>query len=307
MLQNINGKRTYYYWITVILCVALLSITISVLAAAPIVYLSTPGLVGYYMRNESLTVQATVSNNPTSVQLYWDDIYKKNLPLLFGTTYGTTWTPSSGDFRKGVYTAYGWAMDAKIRVTATNGDGSDYDDHAGQVTLLEREYNPPYFMDYGYSDIDSTWTYTDNQNNSFISVPTDTQYGYHGKTSTYNCLAYSVENVTIWQWPLEWPSLTTADGKNYLQAYMSKGSYNGYNYSGRPGSLVYNNIRTTYQPWTTKVIYYDGGHFAVIKEYNGSGYPSVLYSKWGSAELIKSTFLHCFQGGLYGTAYYFID
>ena len=80
-----------------------------------------------------------------------------------------------------------------------------------------------------------------------------------------------------------------------------------YDYSNRPGSLTYSNVRTTYQPWTTKVIYYNGDHFAKVIAYDSSGYSSKLYSKWGGAELIKSTNKDCFASGIYGSAYYYID
>jgi hypothetical protein len=296
------NKGLSKFLLALVLTITILSTSIAVFAAAPTVSLTTPGAVGFYMLNEDLTVRATVNNSPTSVKLYWDNDYRKTLSLISGTTYGVNWKPISTIFwedrRIGVYTAYGWGMSAKLKVEATNGDGTGYSDHAGHVTIAQRSM---------YSGIDSTWFHTSDQTNSFIGVFTGWSAGYHGQTNTYNCLAYVVGNETSWQWPTEWPSLTTTEGKNYLQAYMSKGSYNGYNYSSRPGSLTYSNVRTTYQPWTTKVIYYNGNHFAKVIAYDSNGYPSKLYSKWGCAELIKSTNKDCFASGGYGSAYYYID
>jgi len=290
------------FLLALILTITILSTSIAVFAAAPSVSLTTPGAVGFYMLNEDLTVRATVNNSPTSVKLYWDNDYRKDLSLISGTTYGTTWKPIATIFwedrRLGVYTAFGWGMSAKLKVQATNSDGSGYSEHAGHVTSNPRSV---------YEDIDSTWSYTNDQTNSFIGVSTSWSAKPHGTTNTYNCTAYVVGNETSWQWPTEWPSLTTTEGKNYLQAYMSKGSYNGYNYSSRPGSLTYSNVRTTYQPWTTKVIYYNGNHFAKVVQYDSNGYPSLLYSKWGYAELLKSTNKDCFASGMYGSAYYYID
>jgi len=296
-------KGSFKFFVAIIVIATILSTSIAVYALAPTVSLTTPGPVGFYMLDEDLTIRATVNNSPSSVKLYWDNNEKKTLSLISGTTYGTTWKPSTfwpfyEDRKLGVYTAFGWGMAAKLKVQATNSDGTGYSDHAGQVTLGPRST---------YTGTDSTWYYTNDQNNSFVGVPTSWSAQPHGTTNTYNCLAYVVGNETSWQWPTEWPSLTTTEGRNYLQAYMSKGSYNGYNYSSRPGSLTYANVRTTYQPWTTKVVHYAGGHFAKVVAYDSSGYPSILYSKFGAYELVKSTNKDCFSSGVYGNAYYYID
>ena len=150
---------------------------------------------------------------------------------------------------------------------------------------------PAHTKDY-YTRMDSTFFYSSPSSNSFVNVGTPSRLE---SIFTYNCLAYAVSVNTRWEWP--WNRNPT---KSELDAYMKKtGSY-----SNRLGDKLV----PTEDLSGCDVIYYSNsnwgsgtdGHFARVVAWNASGTPTIVYSKWGSLEVIKSTKHDPFTGYIYG-------
>ena len=156
----------------------------------------------------------------------------------------------------------------------------------GYVTKLKK---------YVYEGYDNTFYYISETVNSFKGVATrepDSNKDPHNFSGTYNCLAYSVGITDRWQWA--WYGYPT---KNDIEKYM-KGT-------GRTDGWTFNYVRTSYNPYTTKVIYYEGGHFAKVIDYYSNGEPKRIISKWASGELIESSSSAPFNN--YGKPVYYID
>lgn len=67
----------------------------------------------------------------------------------------------------------------------------------------------------------------------------------------------------------------------------------------------YKNSSTSMMLWT-KVIYYNGDHFAKVIAWDAAGIPSRIMSKWGTAELIVSSSTNPFIS-IYGTGTYYFN
>ena len=77
------------------------------------------------------------------------------------------------------------------------------------------------------------------------------------------------------------------------------------NYCTRPGNtFVSSNLNFC------DIIYYSNcnwgygndGHFAKVLAWDVTGNPTIIQSKWGAAELIRSTGYNPFTGNIYGSA-----
>lgn len=260
---------------TFVILATLLSVTSIAFAAVPVVTITSPGGSQYYLQSNALTVSANITNTPTTINFYYNNIWKGNL-YPSGGSYSSTWTPSYSDFVKGYNSGGSWWM-PDFKVAASNSSGSASQILPGFVTIQPRSF---------YSSMDNTWYYSSPSSNSFRGVATGTGPAPHGTTNTYNCLAYSVGITDHWEWP--WYSNPTYSD---CQTYMTN---KGYSISS-----------TTNLKWAN-IIYYNGGHFAKVVAWDSYGYPSQIMSKWGCCEVVFSTNANPFYGGSYGsTTYWF--
>ena len=286
MFRNFKQNRLLAF---LAVFVAMIMISSIVFAAVPTVSISRPVYSNYYLPGTSGTIEATINNSPTSRSFYWNNVFKGSLSLVSGSLYRGTWTPTTSDYIPGVYSGGNWTRPKNIKVTGTNGSGTGEGTRLGYVASMTNA---------NYSSVDSTWngSYIDEGSNKFYLVGTGYGPASHGQTGTYNCLAYSVGIYTSWQWPWSgYPTQTQV--RNYMNG--SDGSRSSGNY--------YYNTRTSYLAYTTKVIYYSGGHFSLVYTYDSSGAPKKVMSKWGALELILSDSYNAFSSGTYGSAQYFID
>ena len=75
----------------------------------------------------------------------------------------------------------------------------------------------------------------------------------------------------------------------------------------RTYGTTYSSYSTSWVANETKVIYYNGDHFAKVISYNLDGSPKRIISKWGEAELIMSESYDPFTSYTYGSATYFFQ
>ena len=252
---------------------------------------------GYYYPGLTLSCMITVTGatNNTTASLYYPYYTYGSNPqkLITGLShigqynYSGTTQLSSSDWVPGRKLPHSpWAF-RQFSINVTDNGVLTKKMTGGYITVEAPLY---------YSLNDSTFYYTNYSSNSFQGVATPT---LNMDSITYNCLAYAVGITTNWEWP--WGSNPT---KTQLDDYMAKtGSY-----SGRNGSIY----TPCSSPVGSKVIYYSNyswgkgtdGHFAKVVAWDSNGYPSIIYSKWGYWELIKSTSYNPFNlgNGGYGQA-----
>lgn len=300
-MKALNFKAFSFALSCIICIITLVSICY---AAPPNVTIIKPSYSGsYYLKGSSYLFEAKVTNNPTSVKLYYGsngDIFVGNMSYSGSGYYTYTWTPTSWVKPLHRSLSYGssiWEI-PRINVVANNASGTSSAYKTAYVTTANLGT---------YQYVDTSFYYVSPVNNSFRGVGTGlmNEVGYDGQYATYNCLAYAVDVTDRWLWPNEWIYIHPDQLAPYLIAYMKKGSYGGYSYSNRPGT-VYSQSSSSVM-LGTKVIAYKGPagiHLAKVTEWNSSGYPTKVISKWGSGELIESL-PNTFTPNNYSNAFYF--
>lgn len=260
---------------------------------------STSPASGYYLPGNSISYSVTISgaaNNPATVRVLYPYYTYGSQPrstLCTLTRNGSTYnylgssTPSLYDWvpgrKPGSHSAWqtrGFCIEASKSGTTVTKNASGY--------ITGMTYSD-------YAGVDSTFWYTNKTSNPFDGVGTPDP---NIDSLTYNCLSYAVSVNTSWQWP--WSTNPT---QTQLDDYMAK---NG-SYASRPGD--------TFVPLSSRVgcdvIYYSDaawgsgydGHFARVFAWDASGNPTMIASKWGSAEIIESSSYNPFSGGtIYGDA-----
>ncbi len=281
----------------IVVLVFIVVFTTSVFAATvPVIGTIYSPLSGsYLLENTSILCSANISNSPTSVTVTYKVPYLHATPALqYGTLYSGNWNlTNKTSYKPGYYSGGSWYMNSVV-FTAKN--------TAGTATKTISAY-PTVGALTDYRSIDSSFTYYSATSSSFYGVATGTApASYNGQTGTYNCLAYSVNVNSSWQWP--WLANATYDE---AKAYMTKGKYNNVDYSARPGT-TYSTASSNVISYAKVIAYGDSTgikHFAKVISWDASGNPLKIRSKWGYWELINSATANPFTS-VYGTpkAYY---
>lgn len=265
--------------ITAMLMFVLTLVSTSVVqAAAPQVTYNAPSDRGFFLQGRNYSANCSVTNNPTFVGFFYGNgsdpwNYEMQESLLSGTTWGATWSPSTWVKPQNENGTWYWEYTAHY---AENADGNNWPYRYSYVTVGEYSL---------YDSMDSTFNYYNETNHQFANVGTGTGPAAHGTANTYNCLAYSVGITDHWEWP--WSGTPTY---SQLQTYMSNHGLPTYS--------------TSPMPWT-KVIYYNGDHFAKVSSWDSAGNPLTIRSKWSALELINSGSYNPFSSDSYGTATYY--
>lgn len=272
-MRNSSTKKRVITILSALTLILSLSYVVYALSIPTINY-QTPNNGGYFVQNNSYYVSASVSDSPTSVQLYYNGkapYLQGNLSLSSGTTYSMTWTPTSSTFFVPTNVGGTWYMPS-TNIKATNSAGTNYASKDAYVTLNAMSF---------YRSIDNTFYYNSETDNSFKGVATGYGPAADGTPNTYNCLAYAIGITDHWVWP--WSTNPTFSD---LSSYMSSKGY----------PTAAQGIQSF-----AKVIYYQNGHFSKVIAWDIYGTPKTIISKWGCSELMQSSASSPFSS-VYGPA-----
>lgn len=297
MYKKIKSKFNIFF-LSILFIVLITSIVVYAISL-PTVTFTSPTTYRYFVpdRND-LLIKATITQYPTSVKYYYNNVEKGSLSLYASPDiYAAIWRPVAGttaaltsDWVKGTLKStlgqYWWDM-PKLKVAGTNTSGTGY----SEINTYISHGNILY-----YRQGDTNFYYNTPEDNLFIDVATGSYPVAHNTAGTYNCLAYSVDILNMWQWPTSWGSDPNAISISTIADYMKDTYREGANYF---------NATTTYTAFTTKVIYYSGGHFAKVVAYDSTGKPSKVRSKWSCDEVIESRSFDPFTAATYGAPKYF--
>jgi hypothetical protein len=273
--------------------------TPSTVSASPTISITSPSANGYFLQYSvanpypyTFRAQITSSYTITSVKLYewarqsaanntWVEYYICDLTREGTSNYYSNTVRFSTWYYPLLSLNPLYVMTPDFRIKATDQTGTTVASVTGAVCKCNYAT---------YRNIDSTFSYSSYNygSNNFRGILTG-QYGspdYVPQTWTYNCMAYALyQSYQGWLWP--WNGSLPTDSQ--LITTMASYGYNTYSYSPLSG---------------TKVIYYSGGHFSRVQNWNSStGMPIDIISKWGGAELIYSPNYNPFtSGGGYGSA-----
>ncbi|MBO9610285.1 MAG: hypothetical protein J7639_30275 [Paenibacillaceae bacterium] len=225
----------------------------------------------FLLKGNTYQIEASVSGTPTAVNAYAVDAggteYSIGALSLSGGTYKRNYTFNT------TYSSNNGATMPKLRVKATYAVGGTV---SSDVSIYVTNQNAAY-----YSGMDSTWFYSSTWNNSFVGMANNDQM----------CYEYAVDQRTVSGEPYQ----IDQDVIDYM--LKQNGSY--HNWTGRAGTL-FTSYSTTPIPYPD-VIYFSGFHWAKVTQWDASGNPTELLSKWGPDEVIKSTSANAFSGGSYGS------
>lgn len=273
------------YTVGVMMVVFCSILSISVSAAKPSIYLSTPcpstSDALFTVKNENVYFECSVSNSPNYVELFWPKgtwIKQAKFSKVAGTS-GLYEVTAKNDWDND-YTASGRTF-KQFEIKANNSDGNTY---------LSRNYGVLYFStNAGYRDIAPNlyWSYQDV-----------TPFVYP-KANNYNCAAYAMNVYSSWMQCSA--SDFNTDGRikvAKLDEYMFKtGSY-----TSRAGTKYTQRVNSNQYP---KVVYYRNYHFAKVLAWNSNGTPRSTQSKWGKAEVVNTYGYNVYTNDTYGYPDYF--
>ncbi len=287
------------FWaVTMIISIVLFSVTC---------YAAAPTLVGFiqphnwvpesgifYLQGCSLPVTVSYSGTaPTAPFVSWNAVRQNTLTV--DTSYNLitgTFTPDSSDYLPGIFNGSAiYSSPANLTVTAANSDGISTISRAGYVTGYPLS---------GYLYIDPSFSYTDEYTNYFLAIGTPPSNSNQRK---YNCLSYVIDVYDTWTWPWGQNNPSQTQVVNFMLGY-DNGQENG---TPRTIGTIYDSFAGRWVAYETKVIYYEGGHFAKVVSYNSDGSPKRIASKWGSLELILSTDYDPFSEATYGSPIYYFQ
>lgn len=215
----------------------------------------------YLLLGETYTIEAFVEGSPTSVVA--------TVTSSAGTTTLGTMTYNSSTGRYTLPYTFNTHYDSRsaqkptLKVTATypndiRGASTASDSRTIYVTEMNRAY---------YEHNDSTWYYNSPTDNSFIG----------GATSPFTCYSFVTE-ITDTSYAGAPQQGDFADIKAFM---LRTGAH-----AGRPG-IAYATASETPIPFAD-AIYYQGYHFSRVRAWDASGNPTVVESKWGGLELVRS-------------------
>ncbi|MFC5530583.1 hypothetical protein [Cohnella yongneupensis] len=216
----------------------------------------------YLLLGETYTIEAFVEGAPTSVVA--------TITTSGGTSTLGTLTYNSSLGRYTLPYTFNTHYDSRsaqkptLKVTATypnsiKGVSTASDSKTIYVTEMNRAY---------YLQNDSTWYYNSPTDNSFIG----------GATNPFTCYSFVTE-ISDASYTGSPQQGNFADIKAFM---MKTGAY-----AGRPGIAYASSSETPIA--FPDAIYYQGFHFARVRAWDASGNPTVIESKWGGLELIRST------------------
>jgi hypothetical protein len=264
----------------------------------PTVQISAPS-TGHLIQGSSIYFRVYATQDPISVVVYYTYVRSGPYDNTLKTPEEVLCTlnrEGTSDYYSNYYTVSGWSYpwlannppplnvyQPVIKAVVT---------YAGPNTMSVIQADPKSvgsLSDYLSTD-DTFWC--NGVLNPIISVATGSLFDYeYSKYWCYNCMAYALNSASggwLWPWGIFLPT-----NSELIQEMVSRG-YNVYSSQIMAGA---------------EVIYYSGGHFSKAVEWDGStGLPTVINSKWGGWELIRSTDPDPFTGeGSYGAASYYFD
>ncbi len=288
------SRKSLGIYIVLITC-ALVFLNISVFALQDII-ITNPGGNGYFLQSSesypSAIIRATVSGNPTSVQAYYVSRTSNSDNTLKESLIGTLTREGSTNCYSGTFTFQSWffphmqfpnrsvfaADTPHIKIYATDSAGTDSQIINAVICKGTMET---------YKKMDDTFFYTNETSNSFMGAGTG--HPTHDSVNpawTYNCLSFALQKTCSgWLWP--WSGNPSNE---QLKTTMSEYGYTICSRTPIPGAAV---------------IYYSGGHFARVIEWDADEMPKTIISKWGGMELIKSNSTNPFTSSRYKSAYYY--
>ncbi len=225
-------------------------------------YITSPHNQGYILQGEVRTFSINAAPGADTISLdYVINGTVKNISDVFYWDARGNCYKINADIVKDLFALPESSAFPKFRATLTYSDSSEaIGEIDGYITILTRSR---------YENLDPSWYYNDENDHSFLGFA----------SSKYNCMAYALGVTDQWMWP--WSVGYPDPYPVYL--YFAK---IGKSWAERPG-YQYNTVSETPVAYP-QVLFYNGGHVAVVTKWDEDGNPTELYSKCGSCELIKS-------------------